>query len=153
MDFFDKLGKQASKTYKYTAQKTSKLAREAKLKMQMNEHKDEIEDLYLQIGKKLYEHHVKDKGLDIDIEAVLEEYCIQIDELCDRIEEERKEILTLKDKKQCPNCFCEIELDYNYCPNCGDEQNEEFARVEENIKELYKEEQIKEEKLKEDSTD
>ena len=32
MDFFDKLGKQASKTYKYTAQKTSKLAREAKLK-------------------------------------------------------------------------------------------------------------------------
>ncbi len=153
MDFFDKLGKQASKTYKYTAQKTSKLAREAKLKMQMNEHKDEIEDLYLQIGKKLYEHHVKDKGLDIDIEAVLEEYCIQIDELCDRIEEERKEILTLKDKKQCPNCFCEIELDYNYCPNCGDEQNEEFVHVEENIKELYKEEQIKEEKLKEDSTD
>lgn len=153
MDFFDKLGKQASKTYKYTAQKTSKLAREAKLKMQMNEHKDEIEDLYLQIGKKLYEHHVKDKGLDIDIEAVLEEYCIQIDELCDRIEEERKEILTLKDKKQCPNCFCEIELDYNYCPNCGDEQNEEFARVEEYTQELNKEEQIKEEKLKQDSTD
>ncbi len=153
MDFFDKLGKQASKTYKYTAQKTSKLAREAKLKMQMNEHKDEIEDLYLQIGKKLYEHHIKDKGLDIDIEAVLEEYCIQIDELCDRIEEERKEILTLKDKKQCPNCFCEIELDYNYCPNCGDEQNEEFARVEEYTQELNKEEQIKEEKLKQDSTD
>ena len=153
MDFFDKLGKQASKTYKYTAQKTSKLAREAKLKMQMNEHKDEIEDLYLKNGKKLYEHHVKDKGLDIDIEAVLEEYCIQIDELCDRIEEERKEILTLKDKKQCPNCFCEIELDYNYCPNCGDEQNEEFARVEEYTQELNKEEQIKEEKLKQDSTD
>ena len=141
------------KPYKYTAQKPSKLARDAKLKMQMNEHKDEIEDLYLQIGKKLYEHHIKDKGLDIDIEAVLEEYCIQIDELCDRIEEERKEILTLKDKKQCPNCFCEIELDYNYCPNCGDEQNEEFARVEEYTQELNKEEQIKEEKLKQDSTD
>ena len=153
MDFFDKLGKQASKTYQYTAKKTSKLAKEAKLKMQMNEHKTQIEDLYVQIGKKLYEHHINDKTLDIDIDAILEEYCIQIDELCDRIEEERKEILTLKDKKQCPNCFCEIELDYNYCPNCGDEQNEEFARVEEYTQELNKEEQIKEEKLKQDSTD
>lgn len=124
MDFFDKLGKQASKTYEYTTKKTSKLAREAKLKMQMNEHKGKIEELYEEIGKKMYEHHVNDQALDIDIESILEEYCIQIDELCDRIEEERKELLTLREKKQCPNCFCEIELDYNYCPNCGDEQKE-----------------------------
>lgn len=125
MDFFDKLGKQASKTYEYTTKKTSKLAREAKLKMQMNEHKGKIEELYEEIGKKMYEHHVNDQALDIDIESVLEEYCIQIDELCDRIEEERKELLTLREKKQCPNCFCEIELDYNYCPNCGDEQKQD----------------------------
>ena len=131
MDFFDKLGKQASKTYQYTAKKTSKLAKEAKLKMQMNEHKSQIEDLYTQIGKKLYEHHVNDKTLDIDIDAILEEYCIQIDELCDRIEDERKELLTLKDKKQCPNCFCEIELDCNYCPNCGNEQKEYNDNIEE----------------------
>ena len=126
MDFFDKLGKEARKTYKYTTEKTSKLAKEAKLKMQMNEHKGEIEDLYLEIGKKMYEHHINGKELDIDIEAVLEEYCIQIDELCDLIEDERKEILTLKDKKQCPNCFCEIDLNCNYCPNCGNEQKEDL---------------------------
>lgn len=131
MDFFDKLGKKASETYKYTAQKTSKLAREAKLKMQMNEHKSQIEALYEQIGKKLYEHHVNDKALDIDIEAILEEYCIQIDELCDRIEEERKELLTLRDKRQCPNCFCEIELDYQYCPNCGDKQQHDEVELDE----------------------
>ncbi len=125
MDFFDKLGKQASKTYEYTTKKTSKLAREAKLKMQMNENKGKVEELYQEIGKKMYEHHVNDKALDIDIESVLEEYCIQIDELCDRIEEERKELLTLREKKQCPNCFCEIELEYNYCPNCGDEQKKD----------------------------
>ena len=125
MDFFDKLGKEARKTYKYTTEKTSKLAKEAKLKMQMNEHKGEIEDLYELIGKKMYEHHINGKDLDIDIEAVLEEYCIQIDELCDLIEDERKELLTLKDKKQCPNCFCEIDLNCNYCPNCGDEQKED----------------------------
>lgn len=136
MDFFDKLGKQASKTYKYTTEKTSKIAREAKLRMQMNEHKGQIEELYNKIGKRMYENHIEDDNIDIDIEAELEEYFIQIDEICDRIEEERKEILTLKEKKQCPNCFCEIELDYNYCPNCGDEQKEDDMQdynIEENI--------------------
>lgn len=149
MDFFDKLGKQASKTYKYTTEKTSKIAREAKLKMQMNEHKGQIEELYNQIGKRMYENHIIDDEVDIDIEKEVEEYFIQIDEICDRIEEERKEILTLREKKQCPNCFCEIELDYNYCPNCGDEQKndkyDEFYDFEEDTK--------KDEKTKQDEED
>lgn len=122
MDFFDKLGKKASDTYKYTAEKTSKLAKEAKLKMLINENKSKIEEVYEEIGKKVYMHHVNDRDIDIDIESVLEEYCIQIDEICDAIEDERKELLTLKDKKQCPNCFDEIEAACNYCPNCGYEQ-------------------------------
>ena len=127
MDFFDKLGKTASKTYKITTQKTSKLAKEAKIKMQMNEHKAKIQSIYEEIGKKVYEHHVNDDDIDIDIESVVEENCIQIDELCDRIEEERKELLTLKDKKQCPNCFYEIDLDFHYCPNCGPEQEDRYC--------------------------
>lgn len=123
MDFFDKLGKKASETYKYTTEKTSKLAKEAKLKMAINENKSKIEELYEEIGKKVYMFHVNNKdNIDMDLESALEEYCIQIDEICDAIEDERKELLTLKDKKQCPNCFDEIELDCNYCPNCGYEQ-------------------------------
>lgn len=124
MDFFDKLGKKASQTYKYTTEKTSKLAKEAKLRMTMNEQKAQIEDKYMAIGKKVYERHIAQDNLDIDIEAVVEEECIEIDELCDRIDEERKELLTLRDKKQCANCFYEIELEYQYCPNCGDKQEE-----------------------------
>lgn len=124
MDFLDKLGKKASETYKHTTEKTSKIAKEAKLKMEMNENKAKIEEVYEAIGKKVYEHHISDKAVDMDLEAILEEDCIQIDELCDRIDDIRKELLTLKDKKQCPECFYEIELDYNYCPNCGAEQKE-----------------------------
>ena len=33
MEFFDKLGKKASEAYKVTADKTGKIAKEAKLKM------------------------------------------------------------------------------------------------------------------------
>ena len=145
MDFFDKLGKQASKTYKYTTEKTSKIAREAKLKMQMNEHKGQIEELYSKIGKRMYENHISVDEVDVDIEREVEEYFIRIDEICDRIEEERKEILTLKEKKQCPNCFCEIELNYNYCPNCGDEQKEDNEEIY-NLKEETK----KDEKMEQD---
>ncbi len=122
MDFLDKLGKKASQTYKYTADKTSKIAKETKIKMAMNEKKSKIEDIYLEIGKRLYEHHIKDTEVDMDIEAILNEYCVQIDELCDRIEEERKELLALKDKRQCSKCFSEIDLECKYCPNCGNKQ-------------------------------
>lgn len=124
MDFFDKLGKKAEQTYKQTAAKTSKIAKEAKLKMTMNDHKSKIEELYEEIGKRIYQHHIQDQDVDMDMEAVVEEFCIQIDELCDRIEEERKELLNLKDRKQCPNCFYEIDKEFHYCPNCGDKQEE-----------------------------
>jgi len=126
MEFFDKLGKKVSETYKYTTETTSKLAKEAKLKMQMNENKAKIEELYEEIGKRVYEHHIADKVIDMDIEAVVEEFCIQIDEICDRIDDERKELLTLKDKKQCPECYDEIEKACNFCPNCGFEQKDKF---------------------------
>lgn len=122
MEFFDKISKKATETYKYTQEKTSKLAKEAKLKMTMNENKSKIEELYEEIGKKVYMHHVNSDDVDIDLEAILEEYCIQIDEICDVIENERMELLSLKDKKQCPNCFDEIEMCCRYCPNCGYEQ-------------------------------
>ena len=143
MDFFDKLGEKATKTYKYTTEKTSKIAKEAKLKMAMNEHKDNIEEIYTEIGKKVYQNHISTEDVDVDISLELEEYCIQIDELSDRIEEERKEILKLKNKKQCDNCYYEIQSDYNYCPNCGKEQEEnvdEGEQITEDIENIVNEE-------------
>ena len=61
MDFFDKLGKKASETYKGAAEKTSKIAKETKLKMAINENKSKINDLYEEIGKKIYENHVREE--------------------------------------------------------------------------------------------
>ena len=57
MDFFDKLGKKASQTCKATAEKTGKIAKETKLKVKMNELKSEVEDIYEEIGKKVYRKH------------------------------------------------------------------------------------------------
>ena len=39
-----------------------------------------------------------------------------------------KQCLELRDKKQCPNCYTEIEKNMNYCPNCGEKQEKEIEK-------------------------
>ena len=59
MEILEKIGDAASKTYKFTAEKTSKIAKETKIKMQINEYKGDIKDIYIEIGEYVYEKFVK----------------------------------------------------------------------------------------------
>ena len=122
MEFFDKLGKKASEAYKMTADKTGKIAKETKMKFRIGELKSQINEIYEEIGKKVYESHVKKE--EISIQNDLEEQCTKIDVLSDEIEGLLKQCLELKDKKQCPKCFKEIEKDAKFCPSCGAKQEE-----------------------------
>ena len=122
MDFFNKLTKKAKETYEGASKKTGELAKEAKLRMKMNENKSEINDLYQEIGKKVYEKH-KLSG-EINIKVYLEEECTKIDVLSAEIETCLNQIRELKDKKQCPKCFNEIELDAKFCNHCGAKQED-----------------------------
>ena len=120
MGFFDNLGKKASAAYDATAEKTSKLAKEAKFRMKINENKSDINDLYKEIGRKVYEKHVREENIDIKTE--LEAECTKIDVLSAEIETCLKSILELKDKKQCEKCHAEIDLNNDFCPKCGAKQ-------------------------------
>ena len=123
MDFFNKLGDIANKTYKSASQKTGELAKEAKIKMKMNENKAKIKDLYEEIGKIIYQKHIN--GDEVKIKEDLDSYCSQIDELSRENEKLQEEALALKNKRICENCYTEIELNAKYCPHCGFEQAEE----------------------------
>ena len=143
MEFFDKLGKKASEAYKYTADKTGKLAKETKLKLKMGELKGEVNDLYQEIGKKVYEKHVREEN--IEIKGELEELCTKIDVVSDEIESLLKQCIELRDKKQCPNCHTEIEKDDKYCRECGIKQEElKSSEVKENSEELIQSQDFKE---------
>ena len=72
MGFFDDLSKKASQTYKNTAEKTNKLTREMKLKSLINDDKTRIERLYIEIGRKVYEKHVREENIDIKNELIEE---------------------------------------------------------------------------------
>lgn len=139
MDFFDKLGKKATEAYKVTADKTGKIAKETKLKFKIGELKSKIEDIYEEIGKKVYEKHVQKE--EISANDLLEE-CKQIDEMSNEIEKIRQECLELKDKKQCPKCFKEIDKNMKFCPECGAKQEEENAREVEVIENPQVQEEI-----------
>lgn len=120
MEFFNKLGDFANKTYKSASQKTGEIAREAKIKMKLNENKSKITDLYEEIGKIVYQKHTNNE--EIKIKEDLDTYCSQIDEISKEQEKLQEEVLTLKNKRVCENCYAEIELNVKYCPHCGFEQ-------------------------------
>lgn len=126
MDIFDKIGQKASEAYKITADKTGKIAKETKLKLRMGEIKTKTSEIYEQIGKKVYEKHVREE--EISIKDELEEECTKLDVLSDEMDSLLKQCLELKNKKQCPNCYTEIEKNMNYCPNCGTKQEKEEAK-------------------------
>lgn len=146
MDFLDKIGKKASEAYKMTADKTGKIAKETKLKLKISEIRTQINDLYEEIGKKVYEEHIREDGeTKEDIREDLENLCVKIDVLSDEIEDLLMQCLELRDKKQCKNCYVEIEKEYKYCPNCGAKQDGEEEKEEyENIN-LFEENEKSEE--------
>lgn len=121
MGFFNELGKKTTET-------TTKIAREAKLKMKITENKGKIKDLYEEIGRKIYENHVREEN--VDIKEFINDDCSKIDSLSQEIEDARKEILILNNKKMCKNCFAEIEKNALFCPKCGEKQTEEDTALE-----------------------
>lgn len=115
MGFFSDLGKKTTET-------TGKIAKETKLKMKINDNKGKITDIYEEIGKKVYEKHLREENIDIKTE--LEEECTKIDVLSAEIETCLKSILELKEKKQCEQCHAEIDLNDAFCSKCGAKQPE-----------------------------
>ena len=129
MGFFNDIGKKTTET-------TSKIAKEAKLKLKINENKGKIKELYETIGKQIYENHVKELKNDDDI---IKENCSKIDELSSEIEAARKEILTLNHKKLYKKCFAEIEDNAVFCSKCGEKQEMEetiFEKAAEKLEEV-----------------
>ena len=137
MEFLDKLGKKASEAYKITADKTGKLAKETKLKFKIGDLRTKISDLYEEIGKKVYEAHIReDEEAKDGIKEELKNLCIKIDVLSDEIEDLLKQCLELKDRKQCKNCYTEMDKEYEFCPKCGAKQDEMSENKQEESEEI-----------------
>ena len=137
MDFFNKLTKKATETYKTAAEKTGKIATETKLKLKINENKSKINDIYTEIGKTVYQKYVL--GQETDIKGDLQKELDRLDELSNQIKEYEEEILKLSDMKQCINCKNKIDKDAKFCPSCGAEQPAEVEVIDNSMAENIQE--------------
>lgn len=133
MEFFEKLGKKASETYKTAAEKTNKIASETKLKLKINDNKSKINEIYEEIGRKVYQKYVLDGNLDIK-DCITDELN-KISQLTDEIESFEKQRLELSDMKQCVKCKNTIDRKAKFCPECGAEQPEDVVAEAEIIEE------------------
>ena len=120
MDFFEKLGKKATETFNSAAEKTNKLAGEAKFRIKINDCKSKIKDIYQDIGKIVYQKFVLEGKLEVKED--IQEQLLKIKEYTDQIEEYEKQILELTNLKQCENCKNKIDKNAKFCPECGTEQ-------------------------------
>ena len=133
MEFFDKITEKATKTYKGAAEKTGKIAKETKLRIKINENKSKINEIYKEIGKKVYQKHASDE--EVCIKKDLEEECAKIDILSNEIESYDNEILSLSNLKECVECKEKIKKMQSFVQNV--EQNNQKKKNKKQLKLKY----------------
>lgn len=117
---------------------TNKIVEDVKLKSNISDKKEDIEDIYMEIGKSVYASYKSGE----DVGKEFNRKCNTIDKLNSELAELNSKILYNKDKRKCGKCGETIELDSEYCPNCGEKQDK--IKVEE---EEQKEEEPKDKKV------
>ena len=123
MDFFDKLGKKVSDTYNTASEKTTKLARETKLKMLISENRDIQKQLFEKLGQDFYKIFLYKRDSEVSIQFI--EKFKALDKTEETIKNYENEILSLKGFRNCIKCGEPFNMDFEFCPKCGYKQGEE----------------------------
>lgn len=118
MGFFDGISKKGAELSSSLQESVNKTQRESKCKKTISENKGKIEKNYSEIGMKVYEK----RNFDEELITFINEKVEEIDKLNKENEDLRKEILTLNNKKVCPKCGKEVDINTTFCPTCGAEQ-------------------------------
>lgn len=141
MDFMDKVtelskkvGVGTEKAYKAVADKSGKIIKETQMRIQVNEKEGDIEAMYYDMGKSIYDMYKKGENID----DAFKKTCKKIDKLSKEISEMETHMLYLRNLRICSNCGETIGIENKYCPKCGDKQKTV------KIKEVKKEEEIEE---------
>ena len=118
MGFFDGLSKKGAEISSSLQESVNKSQRESKCKKTIVENNNKIEKTKTEIGAKVYEKRNFDEELITFINSKVEE----IDKMYKENEELKREILILNNKKVCPKCGTEVDINTTFCPSCGAEQ-------------------------------
>lgn len=118
MGFFDGLTKKGAEISNSLQESINKSQRISALKKNIFENNSKISRTFSEIGKNVYEKRTMDEEVMTFISGKIEE----IDSAKKENEELEKELLGLNNKKKCPECGTEVDIDVTFCPVCGKEQ-------------------------------
>jgi Glu-tRNA(Gln) amidotransferase subunit E-like FAD-binding protein len=98
-----------------TFKKSEELYNITKLKMEISSQEELIQDMYAEIGEKIFKKHIHGRFSDRD----LEDYFKTIRKARREIDELNKRINNIKKRKLCKICSAEMLSKDKYCPKCG----------------------------------
>lgn len=116
-DVSKKVGDVAEKTYKSVADKSSQMIKSAKLRIQVSDLEQEIEIMYADMGKRIYEIYKNGEVVE-----GFEKDCKKIEKMYKEILELDEKSLYIKKLRKCSNCGEIIEIENKFCPSCGEKQ-------------------------------
>lgn len=135
-----KVGDTATTTYNTVADKSGKLIEETKLKIAISDKETDIDEVYEEIGKAVYNAYKA--GEDVGKEFTKQSK--KIDKLNEEIKEMNKKILFNKSLRVCETCGETISLQSKFCTNCGEKQKAVKFKEE---KKVIKKEEVEVEKV------
>ncbi len=128
-----KVGDAATETYNTVAEKSGKMFEEAKLKMSISTKEGEIDEIYLGMGKTVYDMYAQGE----DVGKVFTKESKKIDKLNTEIKDMNKKILFNKKLRTCEKCGKVISLESVFCSDCGTKQKP--VKIKEEAKEKKEE--------------
>ena len=119
MPLFEDFGKRFSEAAKAVGRRTQEAADVVKLNGRISTMQDEIEKLFLQVGKAYYA--VRGAGQN----DAADQLCAQIDKLMSDQKAVREELDRIRNTKRCPNCGEVQALSAAFCASCGTKMPDE----------------------------
>ncbi|MDO4323732.1 MAG: zinc ribbon domain-containing protein [Lachnospiraceae bacterium] len=115
---FEEIGKKVRKIGKDTVEEVQKMNEVRQLNGKVNDAKKQINNLYIEMGKRLYEQYREApfEGFESEIQS--------INEKNELIEQLKEQIRVVKGVVLCPCCNMEVPEHERFCSNCGNKMPE-----------------------------
>jgi len=123
MSFFDRVKETANSA----VQSTGEMLEVAKLNLDVRSAEDKINTLFAKMGKLVFASYENGKVKDADMIAL----CETVKTSYVNVEELRRKILELRNKKACVKCKAELNENDPFCNKCGEKQPEVAPETEE----------------------
>lgn len=115
---FEEFGKRVKRFGKDTVEEVQKMNEIRQLNGKVSDAKKQINNLYLEMGKKLYDQYKEAPlgGFESEMQTVSEKH--------ELIEELKEQIRVVKGVVLCPCCNMEVNENERFCSNCGNKMPE-----------------------------